>query len=80
MLDVETTVNYFEPLPDTESLRTRLETLLASTWSDTWLKSPKPAKPRSQRETNKKRTHESVYRILEKFRRRKPKPKAVNSS
>jgi hypothetical protein len=78
MLDVETTVNYFVHLPDVETLRARLESLLASPWSDTWLKSPKPKKPRRQRETMNKRTHESVYRILEKFRRRKRR--AVNSS
>lgn len=71
MLDTDATMNYFEHLPDVETLRTRLETLLASPWSDTWLKSPKPKKPRRQRETKNKRTHGSVYRILQKYRRRK---------
>lgn len=78
MLDVETTVNYFEHLPPLEALQTRLETLLASPWSNTWLKSPKPKTPRRQRETKHKRTHDSVYRLLEKYRRRKRR--AVNSS
>jgi len=78
MLDVETTVNYFAHLPNVETLRGRLETLLGSTWSDTWLKSPKPKRPRRQQETKNERTHESVYRILEKFRRRRRR--AVNSS
>lgn len=78
MFDVDATVNYFEHLPNVETLRTRLETLLASPWSDTWLKSPKPKKPRRQRETKNKRTHGSVYRILQKYRRRKRRP--INSS
>ena len=78
MLNVETTVSYFEPLPSEEALRTRLETLLGSSWSDTWIKSPKPKNPRRQRETHNKRTHESVYRILQNYRRRRPK--AADSS
>ncbi len=78
MLNVETTVRYFDPLPSVETLRTRLETLLASPWSDTWLKSPKPKNPRRQCETKNKRTHESVYRILQNYRRR-PR-KEVDSS
>jgi hypothetical protein len=78
MLNVETTVSYFESLPSEQALRTRLETLLASSWSDTWIKSPKPKNPRRQRETHNKRTHESVYRILQNYRRRRPK--AADSS
>jgi hypothetical protein len=70
MLDAGTTVDYFEHFPNAETLHTRLETLLASTWSDTWIKSPKPTKRRCQTETKKKPTHDSVYRLLEKHRRR----------
>jgi hypothetical protein len=78
MIDVDTTVAHFEPLPSAETLQRRLAKLLATPWSDTWVKSPKPKKPRRQRETDSKRTHESVYRILQKYRKRKPRP--VDSS
>lgn len=78
VLNVETTAKYFEALPSVETMCTRLQTLLASTWSDTWIKSPKPTNPRRQRETQNKRTHESVYRILQNCR---PRPcKAADSS
>lgn len=65
MLDAETTVAYFEHVPNVDQLRRRLEKLLASPWSETWLKSPPPKTPRRQRETTKKREHSSVYRILQ---------------
>ena len=78
MLDVETTVKYFQRLPNAERLGKRLETLLASCWSEIWLKSPEPKKPRRQQETESERTHGSVYRILQEYRdRRKP---TVNTS
>lgn len=78
MVDVDSTTQYFARLPNIETLGARLESLLGETWSDTWVKSPKPKTPRRQHETKNKRTHESVYRILQKYRRRKRR--AVNSS
>ena len=79
VVDVDCTLDYFAQLPNTETLRAKLETLLASKWSETWIKSPKPTKPRSQSETKNKRTHGSVYRILQGCSHRS-KPKAANSS
>jgi hypothetical protein len=79
MIDAECTLDHFAYLPNTETLRAKLENLLASPWSDTWIKSPKPTKPRSQCETKSKRTHSSVYRILHGCHRRR-KPKVLNSS
>jgi len=73
MLDTETTVSYFARLPDVDRLQRRLEKLLASSWSETWLKSPPPKTPRRQREITKKRTHGSVYRILQEYRTPKRK-------
>jgi hypothetical protein len=78
MVDVDSTTRYFARLPNIETLRARLESLAGETWSETWVKSPKPKTPRRQRETKNKRTHESVYRILQRYRRRKQR--AVNSS
>lgn len=77
-LDVQTTESYFESLPCVEMLRTRLQTLLASSWSDTWIKSPKPKNPRRQRVTANKPKHESVYRILQNYRPR-PHPAVASS-
>jgi len=68
LLDTATTVKYFASLPNVERLRQRLEKLLASPWSETWLKSPPPKTPRRQCETTKERTHSSVYRILREYR------------
>lgn len=65
MLDAETTVAYFKHVPNVDQLQRRLQKLLASPWSETWLKSPPPKNPRRQRETTKKREHSSVYRILQ---------------
>ena len=70
MFDPEVTINYFEQMPDLRSLRARLHTLLGSTWSNTWIKSPKQER---HGKTPKKqaRTHNSVYRILRDHSRKK---------
>ena len=82
MFDPQVTLSYFEGLPDLPSLQTRLQKLLGSTWSDTWLKSP-AQQHHGKTPTKPARTHNSVYRILEahcgrevKPRRRKVKPQA----
>jgi hypothetical protein len=72
MFEPEVTLNYFALPPKLPELQVRLRTLLGSTWSDVWLKSP----PQEQRGTTRKkhaRTHNSVYRILQAHTRRKPK-------
>jgi len=68
LIEPQTTVLLFaEPLP-LAVLRQRLRGLLQGVWSDRWQKAP----ARKRRGTTKqgKRTHGSVYRILEDHRRR----------
>ena len=75
MVDREATINYFDRVPNPRSLQARLRTLLGSTWSDTWVKSPKQehhgATPKKRA-----RTHNSVYRILRDHSRKKQKQAA----
>ncbi|HKB42011.1 MAG TPA: hypothetical protein VKD72_36630 [Gemmataceae bacterium] len=67
VVEPATTVALFaEPLPRA-ALRARLRVLLAGVWTERWLKAPgkKPAPPAKKG----KRTHGSVYRILEAHKR-----------
>jgi hypothetical protein len=63
MVDREVTINYFERVPNLRSLQARLRALLGSTWSDTWVKSPKQ-KRHGKTPRKRARSHNSVYRIL----------------
>jgi len=67
------TIDYFQQMPDAQRLQSRLQTLLQSAWSDTWLKSPPQARHGKTRR-KRARTHNSVYRILQDHCRRKRKP------
>jgi len=75
VVDPEVTINYFDRVPNLRSLQARLRTVLGSTWSDTWVKSPKQER---HRKTPRKRarTHNSVYRILRDHSRKKQKQAA----
>jgi hypothetical protein len=75
MFDPQVTLNYFERMPNLRSLQSRLQKLLGSTWSETWLKSP-PQAHHGKTPTKPARTHNSVYRILQAHCRRKVKPLA----
>jgi len=67
MVDVKTTVAYFDALSPTSSqLRQRLEELLGACWSDEWEKPPKQ-QHHNKTHTKRERTHGSVFRILEAF-------------
>lgn len=72
MIDLNETINYFHEMPSLPALQARLRALLGSSWSDTWLKSPKQERHAT---TPKKRTrtHNSVYRILSDHTRKKHK-------
>lgn len=76
LLEPQTTINYFAELPDLEELQLRLQALLGSSWSDTWLKSP-IQKQHGKTTRRRDRTHHSVYRILHGHTRRKRKRKAT---
>jgi hypothetical protein len=62
-----TTVALFGAVPPLDQIQRRLRTLLASAWTERWRKAPSTKRqvPTKQR----KRTHGSVYRILEAHRR-----------
>lgn len=67
------TIDYFKRMPSADELRLRLQALLQSAWSDTWLKSP-PQAHHGKTRRKLARTHGSVYRILQDHCRRKRKP------
>ena len=67
------TIDYFQQMPDAQRLQSRLQTLLQSAWSDTWLKSP-PQSRHGKTLRKRARTHSSVYKILQDHCRRKRKP------
>lgn len=75
MLEPEVTINYFDRVPNLRSLQARLRTLLGSTWSDTWIKSPKQER-HGKTPSKRERTHNSVYRILRDHSRKKQKQAA----
>ena len=54
--------------------RLRLSELLSGVWRDRWRKSP-PKKQRAPQKKKRKRTHGSVYRILEAHQQRLKKEK-----
>jgi Transposase DDE domain len=55
-------------------VKVRLSELLSGVWRDRWLKSP-PKKKQAPRKKVRKRTHSSVYRILEAHQQRLKKEK-----
>jgi len=69
MMDVGVTVAYFDRPWTVLAVRRRLERLLHSVWSDRWIKSP-PQKRRLTPKAATARTHNSVYRILQNYRRK----------
>jgi hypothetical protein len=68
VMDPGTTVALFAEPPPLAQLQQRLRALLSRVWTERWLKAP--AKKHQARTPKKqKRTHGSVYRILEAHRR-----------
>jgi hypothetical protein len=67
VIEPVTTATLFAEPPPLAELRRRLRVLLAGVWTDRWVKAP--AKKRVVRPKRHKRTHGSVYRILEAHRR-----------
>jgi hypothetical protein len=64
LFDRQVTVEYFQPSLSLSELTKRLTRLLGSSWSDTWIKSPKQ-KRKAALQKQKARTHNSVYRLLQ---------------
>lgn len=75
MFDRTVTLDYFQTMSGLEPLQARLRALLECAWSDTWLKSP-PQESHGKTRRKLARTHNSVYRILQAHRRRKPKQRS----
>ena len=67
----EETIEYFEQPRTAVRVKARLSELLSDVWKDRWLKAP----PRKRRPQQQKRTHSSVYRILEAHQLRLKKEK-----
>ena len=70
----EETIEYFDRPWTARLVKVRLSKLLGDAWRDRWLKSP-PKKNRRLRKTIRRRTHNSVFRILEAHQLRLKKEK-----
>lgn len=68
------TIDHFEGKWTAARVKVRLSELLSGVWRDRWLKAP-PKKKSPPREKVRKRTHSSVYRILEAHQQRLRKEK-----
>ena len=64
LLDPEHTIDHFADLPSTPALRTKLHTLFARCWEDSWQAS-RPQAIHRQTPRKKTRTHNSVQRMLD---------------
>jgi hypothetical protein len=73
MLPPAVTTAYFDNAMELPALKQRLQSLLESAWSITWIKSP-PQERRPTTSRKRARTHGSVYRILTAHRPRQAKP------
>jgi len=73
-VEPEETIAHFEGEWTATQVKVRLSELLRGLWKDRWLKSA-PKKPRAPRKVVRKRTHGSVYRILEAHQQRLMKEK-----
>ena len=71
---LEETVAHFQGAWTAPRVELRLSQLLSGVWRDRWLKAP-PKKKTAPRKKVRKRTHSSVYRILEAHQRRLKKEK-----
>ena len=73
-VDPDQTITHFEGEWTATKVKGRLRDLLSGLWKDRWLKSP-PKKRGSSRTLVRRRTHGSVYRILEAHQQRLKKEK-----
>ena len=72
----EETIEYFEQPRTVVRVKARLSELLSDVWKDRWLKAPpRKRRPQQQKQQKQKRTHSSVYRILEAHQLRLKKEK-----
>jgi Transposase DDE domain len=70
----EETIDYFQGTWTAKQVKVRLSELLKNVWKDRWLKSP-PKKRQQLRKKVRRRTHSSVFRILEAHQLRLKKEK-----
>lgn len=67
LADSATVIAYFQPAADADELKDQLQTLLADSWHDYWIKSPRKKKPPAS--IIKRRPveggHTSIHRILQ---------------
>jgi hypothetical protein len=70
VIDRPTTLAYFQDCPPVPRLRQRLKQLLSSEWHDYWIKAP--LRPRRPPARPGKRSHGSVYRVLQAHRLQPP--------
>ncbi len=74
LLEPEEAIAYFTGEWTALRVKVRLSELLKGRWKNRWLKAP-PKKPQALRKKVRKRTHSSVYRILEAHQQRLKKEK-----
>lgn len=71
---LEETIEHFQGVWTAVRVKVRLSELLSGVWRDRWLKAP-PKKKTTPQKRVRKRTHSSVYRILEAHQQRLKKEK-----
>ncbi len=72
VIPVTTTIAYFESIPTLRDLQIKLQKLLRSTWSDTWLATP-PQPVHRVTPRKRGRDHYSVYRLTHGTPKKKPR-------
>jgi DDE family transposase len=73
-VSLEETIAHFQGEWTALRVKVRLSELLSGVWRDRWVKAP-PKKKTAPKKKVRKRTHSSVYRILEEHQRRLKKEK-----
>ena len=67
LLDVPTTLDYFQDEPTLAKMKERLTQRLGRSWSATWVKAPR-RRNRPKSPAKRTRTHDSVFRILKAYK------------
>jgi len=79
VIDHEATLGYFEGEWTALRVKARLSELLGSVWRDRWRKAA-PKKKKPPHPTQQKRTHGSVFRIMEAYRDKSAREKSAGKA
>jgi hypothetical protein len=80
VIDHDDTLRHFEGEWTLPRVKARLSELLKGVWYDRWRKAPAKKKKPPHPDRNKKRTHGSVFRIIEAHRRKAEEERAADKA